>query len=213
MKMLFHSGSIDENNTSLGIGKIHFITNGMDILDGFHHSLWFINGLLGIYDVEHYKKINDKDVYYFYHTKTKNQEERVADKQEIVTELDAIMAGSIANIVNYEDAMIKEAAEDIDINKELGFDHDPYFIEETIFWDVINHFIIVIGKDQLEKLAYTFMEERFKDAFAIYSGLTKDEFLSNFVTSEEMMPESIKKMLSFVKQEKEETKKQKTKQY
>jgi len=200
MKMLFHNGSIAENTEKLGIGKINFSTNGMDVLDAFSKSLWYISGLLGIYDIEHYRKIKDKDIFFFYHTQAENEKEyRPADKQSIITELDAIMSGSINNIANWEDTMIKEAAEGTELNAAMGINNGhKVYVNETIYWDTINHFIVVIGKEQLRELAHAFLEEKYKDAFRIYEGLTREDFLSEFVT-EENMPKALKQILSLSK--------------
>jgi len=199
MKMLFHNGKINEDSKRVGIGKIHFSTNGMDVLDSFAHSLWYISGVLGAYDIEHYKKINDKDMFFFYQTmKFSPQTYRVADKVSIVTALDAIMSDNLENVVNFEHTMIKEAAEGTELNAAMGIESDfKTYVDETIFWDTLNNFVIIIGKDQLEKFAYALEEERHKNYLFAFPNRKIEDFISD-----ENMHGTVKQMIKVAKQDK-----------
>jgi hypothetical protein len=189
MKMYFTSGKFDRRAQGIGMDNFSFSSHDAHMLINFDQSLWHITGLLSRYDVELYDTINKKEIFYIYDKKT--------DKQMIVDELDMLIQdGSVDNVVNYEETLIKEAIEDIDINVAMGIDNGHrVFVEETVFWDVDNHFIIVIGRKQLEKLAYAFEEEKYRNFMRVY----KKVKVPGFVT-EDKITKSVKKMLSLSKQ-------------
>ena len=197
MMMLFHNGHVPEDAKGLGIEKIRFNTNGMDILDAFSKSLWYINGILGIYDVELYRRVNDKEVFIFYHTMAGKQNEHiVANKQSIIVELNAIMVGYVDNIRNHEDTMIKEAVEGTDLAALTGNNDYEFHIEETIFWDTLNNFVVIIGREQLEKFAYALEEERHRN---LLSAFNEPVNIADFV-NEDTMTTSTKKMLQLARE-------------
>ena len=184
MKMLFRTGIISKDSNEIGIDKIHFTTFDTDVLNKFGKSLWQVIGLLSRYDIEMYHKINGKDIFYFY--------DRNLDKKLILDELDTIiLRNNIGNIVNYEDVMIKEAIENIDLNKVMSINNGyEVTINETIYWDVLNHFVIIIGKDELRNFALAMEEEKYQNYLEIFNY----EKTENFIP-EANMTETIKKML------------------
>lgn len=133
MKLLFKVGKVDKNN------NINFKANDYGIDKSFIESSYEVVSKISRYDVELYDVIDDKEIFYIYDKKM--------NKEDIVQEIDFIMSDHIENIINFEDALILES-----IYGEEFSDND------TIFWDVINDFIIVIGKDNLKVLA-TFLEK------------------------------------------------------
>ena len=185
MKMLFRNGNIDKDERNVGINKIHFTTFETDVINDFDKSLWQVMGLLGRYDVEHYCRMNGKDVFYFYDQKN--------DKQVIVEELDnIILRDNVDSIANYEDTMIKEAIEDKNISFNKNY---KSYVDETIFWDVLNHFVVIVGRDELVRFANAIEEERWTN----YMAVLNDPDVSNFVR-EETMAEPVKKMILLSKQ-------------
>ena len=158
--MLFHSGCANEDSRNIGINRIHFASQETDVLNKFRRSLWYITGMLNLYDIERYKVVNDIDVFFLYYSEALAQEESsVADRQSVINELDIIMSGNSDNIINPESAMIKDSAE----GKVIGINNGlEIYVSEKIFWDTLNNFIIVIGKEQLRILAYILEEERYR---------------------------------------------------
>lgn len=173
MKMLFRNGRIREDATGIGLEKIDFISNDSAVMDFFNHSLWQIKGLLGGYEVELYKRINGQEVFYLY--------DQRMDEQQIIDELDTIFQkDSVENVVNYEETMIKEAVEDTDLNKTMGIKNGhQVLVRETIFWDVLNHFIVIIGKAELFRFGRALEEEKNKDYLSVFPGSTIGDLISS----------------------------------
>lgn len=178
MKMLFITGKIGDNTQGIGINKINFTTFDTGIIQAFDESLWQILGVISRYDVEFFRKINGKDIFYFYDKKS--------NKKLILKALEnIILNGNYRDVINYEDAMIKEAIESRDLNEAMRIKNGhQVLINETIFWDVLNHLVIIIGKDELRRFAYTLEEERYKSYTSIFKGSTIKDFVKNETLSE-----------------------------
>lgn len=130
MKMLFKVGKIDNKKT------INFKSNDYGLDESFLESTYELISKISRYDVELYDTINDKEIFYIYDKKM--------NKEDIVKEIDFIINDYIENVINPEDALILESI----------YSEDYDFVDnDTIFWDVINDFIIVIDKNNLKVLA------------------------------------------------------------
>lgn len=128
MKLLFKIGKVDKNN------KINFKSSDYGLDEAFLESTYEVISKISRYDVELYDVIDGKEIFYIYDLKS--------NKENIIRELDFIINDHVENILNSDDALILE-----NVYNEEFVDSD------TIFWDVMNDFIIVIGKNNLKVLA------------------------------------------------------------
>lgn len=133
MKLLFKIGKVDKNN------NISFKSNDYGLDESFLESSYEVISKISRYDVELYDVIDGKEIFYIYDLKS--------NKEDIIRELDFIMSDHIENVINFDDALILE-----------NIYNEEFTDKDTIFWDVINDFIIVIGKDNLKVFA-NFLEK------------------------------------------------------
>jgi|GEM_PF-5572642 len=171
MIMEFMEGSISEKATGLGLNKLYYTTmNDAGLANSFGESKWHVMGIIhSCYDVKHYDTINGKDIFFLHDMRLKSNHTYVREERDIRDALDAIRNDKNVGyavddkhtftIANRDGSLIREAMESIDMGKAMGRDYEHY-AEETIFWDVINHFIVIVGRENLERFACALEEER-----------------------------------------------------
>jgi hypothetical protein len=170
-KSNFKSGKFQGKvNFRKGINAIAWNSDGADQDYFFSESLYNILGKLNFYTVCKYGEVNEREIFII-----------CKDKEEIKTQINC----NITNIVNYDLtsidqndlSMIHEALKKICYSFELS---STFSIDETIFWDVNNDFVIVIGKANLLKLLNCLAIESYK---ALINPMCSDEFLENLIGS------------------------------
>jgi len=169
IKMFFAEGQIGANsdNRGLGFNRLFMSNLGRDfsLTEAFKKSCSAIRGMTGRFDVMRYKDkaTVKKDTFILYDTKM--------DKQEIIKAVDTLILRSdhptpaefdaMGGVTGYpEDAMaIKDAVQGTDINKAMGLPGGAQYIQETIWWDVDNNIVIIIGRSELKRFARALLEE------------------------------------------------------
>lgn len=160
MKMLFKSGKIIDNNENSR--KIWFDTVSNPELDkSFLNSIYDVVGMLGRYDLDFHSKVNDKEIFYVYDTNN--------NKEEIFNDIENIINGDYTSVLNKEDININSS-----INNESN---------ETIFWDVENQTIIVIGRESLYCFANALETQRWKSWLQLFD---KDLNFKNSIQHESL---------------------------
>ncbi len=156
-KFLFKSAKFDSKvsvNKINGIGDLafdYFRSTDSDIL--FSESLYTMTSDLYNCESLYYGKINGLDIFSIFYKRSINDGEVREAVKEIVED------GRLENIVNAEDVFI-----DLTVRKSKKDNSSFYETEDnTIFWDSINHMIIIIGRENCLKLAYVLEAERYRD--------------------------------------------------
>ncbi len=172
MKLLLRQGKIVEKNT-YGLGRIYFTNFDTDFSLEFGKSAYEVISLLRRYVLRKYQTELEQPVFYFHHQKM--------DRELIETELDRILINKDhSNIINYEDISLREAISGEDINKKMRvITNQEVYVEESIYWDVINHFIIVVGMNNLRKFLYALEEEKVKRDLALFNVTNPFSHLNN----------------------------------
>jgi len=116
----------------------HRDLSGMDAEIYFAVSMDRVIGTLGAYDM---KKVQDKDMYVLYPLLKGSPK-----LEEIDEVLNKINMNDDSDIVNREESTIC-----------MPLDNE---IRNTIFWDVMNHIIIIYGKENAKKLLLMLEEGR-----------------------------------------------------
>ena len=155
MKMLFKVGKMV--NKSNQDKKIHFISADEETEIAFSDSVDRVIGIFSVYDLGLYGTVNNKEIFYLYDKRTK--------RQDLCREISSIIAGNDSNILNREDVLIRENVYD---------DVYDFVDNETIFWDTINHLIIIIGRESLMELVKQIEKSRWEK----WLGKNSDSFAS-----------------------------------
>jgi len=172
MKTLFRYGHINREERKIGINKINFCNHDIHITNLFNESLLYTMGVLKKYDVDFYQEISGKEIYYFYNKKV--------PKKRMREELD-YLTSSKSNL-EIADAIHQES-------------------NETIFWNPLSHYAIILGTEELAYFAHIIEEERW---FGYHRDSNKpNTLLKNiFPTSDEIISKPVEKMLKLVKENK-----------
>lgn len=125
MKLLFREGRIIAGKEN----QLYFEPSVIDVERGFNYSHGKIINMLSYYDIKKYQD-EKKEIYYLFGPET--------TESFVKEEIRKLLAEDGSNIANIEDSNIIMALQGKCIN--------------TIFLDVLNHFVIVIGKENLKKL-------------------------------------------------------------
>jgi len=133
MKMLFKVGKLREKNNQEA--EIQFIPTDTATELAFTDSIDKVAGLFPAYDLGLYGTVNKKEIFYLFDMRKGHR--------EVYEELINIMVGHDINVLNRENALIYE---------NVYNDIYDFVDNETVFWDVRNHLIIVIGKESLKAL-------------------------------------------------------------
>ena len=131
MKNLFKEGCFVEGDKGNKVFRIAW--SGDEFADSkFMESRFDISSLILSYDFE---KIDDTPYYCIYRKFGKDNDNSFNTIKESIIK---ILSGNREDIVNRETATLGMPNED--------------FYEHTVFWDVINDFIVVKGKDNLKQM-------------------------------------------------------------
>ena len=136
MEMLLKDGLIKDNNNKK---TVEFLVSDEDIESRFDRSFNKVIELIEAYDIKK-RKINDKEIYYLYFFKT--------NSDEIDLTLNKAISGNCNDILNINESHLLYS-----IN-----DNNP----ESIFWDVLNDLIIVIGRENLKTLMLEIEKKRWE---------------------------------------------------
>lgn len=149
MKMFFRRGKFEEESSSEkfdGLNSINWTPSTVIEGDTFLvDSIYEITTILGRYDIFKFGTIKERDMYVIY--KRTND---CATKQLITELLEKINNNQVDDITNNEDAMLYEAIHKVNYSANKNYE---FYVEDTIFWDVFNNFIVVFGKENLKDLA------------------------------------------------------------
>lgn len=135
MEMLLKDGLVKDVDNKK---KIEFLESNEDTESKFGKSFSNVIELIEAYDIKKSNIKEDKDVYLIYCFKT--------NSDEVEKTLSNVMSGNTKDILNIDESHILYS-----INED-----DP----ESIFWDVLNDLIIVIGRDNLKTLMLEIEKKR-----------------------------------------------------
>lgn len=138
-----------------GIEQLHFEPSNVDIEMMFSDSVDKVTHILNAYEL---KKWNNSDVYILYPLLKGS-----VPIDEIEEEIKKISLKDDSNILNAEDTTIC-----------MPVTSDNY---NTIFWDVMNHVIIVFKKENLKKLLLELEKSRIPKWINFKTNEDKNEFL------------------------------------
>ncbi len=138
MRMYFLTGKIENEE---GIDKVNFSSNA-DIMMGtlLAEATANIGILLNRGEIQHLQKM-DNDIFIIH-------DPQKTSAKQAKNEVKNIIKGNMKNVINPENVLLDAA-----INKvSLGsFDNSEVYEEDTVYWDVLNQLIIVLGRENLEK--------------------------------------------------------------
>jgi hypothetical protein len=153
MPMFFVSGRFKEEvnpDRICGLGSIDLMPQSRAETGLFFaESTYNVVNLLRDGEVCHYGNINERDIYFIYDKSKQN--EGVLKK-----EITRIIKGDMSNVINHANVFIDTVVYQNGKNHNQSY---KGYCNETIFWDVLNSMIIVLGSDNLEKMAYALEAE------------------------------------------------------
>lgn len=126
---------------------IHFEPASTDIEVSFDESVDRITHMMTRYDFNLFKD----EIYYIY--------DIAHNKDEIEKELELLCNGKMDNVCNEKSCII------MSLNKKN---------DTSIFWDTFNHFIIVIGKENLKRMIYELEKARWENFLKIFNNSIDD---------------------------------------
>ena len=154
MKMLLREGKIIDNSDLVYFKDTTDVIN-LEFRDSFKKVLDFLEG----YEVNKYSGNTPLDLYYLYYFKT--------DSNDIEEVLDNLLDNNEVNIINNSTILLS-------LYK---------MSDSTIFWDVRNHVIIVIGLSNLKRLLYNLEELRWTRFITEFKSKDFEEKYINIASS------------------------------
>ena len=151
MEMLLKDGLVKNIDNKK---RIEFLESNEDTESKFGKSFSNVIELIEAYDIKKSNIKEDKDVYLIYCFKT--------NSDEVEKTLCNVMSGDTKDILNIDESHILYS-----INED-----DP----ESIFWDVLNDLIIVIGRDNLKTLMLEIEKKRW-DCIKIQNEAFMNEYM------------------------------------
>jgi len=171
-KMFFAEGWIGPNSENLGFNRLFLSNLGQDfsLAEKFAVSAYNVRSLLGRYDIMRYRPKPQSEPAKIKDTFVLCNAKKII-KPEIIDALNMIVSSSncpseaefdaIGSSVVYPESGLKLAAviKGTDINKAIKGNGPPTYFPETIFWDVANDIIIIVGRSELKRFARALLEE------------------------------------------------------
>ncbi len=152
MKMYFVSGKFSEEKAD-GINRIDFIQGSSDMMlhNLMAEALNNVDVLLNCGEViylDNYE--NDIFVIHLPHQ---------VGREEVIDMVKKVINSEMQDVINHEDVYLDAAVQKINMGSEVNTED---YCEETVFWDLLNQIIVVLGKKNLIKVIQAFEYESWR---------------------------------------------------
>jgi hypothetical protein len=126
------------------------VTESIELFD---ESQYKMTRALSLCDVFYFGSVENNDIFCIYYRKSITEDmARKAIRDLVIDE-------NIENIVNKEDMLINESIRHINYSQTSSH---KFYCDSTVFWDVNNNMIIILGKDNCIRMAYVLETEAYR---------------------------------------------------
>ncbi len=138
VKMFFATGKFDDEKGY----RLDFSPNCSTETDGLiREAVYNVDIMLIRGEIEHILKYG-KDIFAIFDPKK-------ITKEDVLENVNKLIKGNMGNVINSEDVFLDAAVQNINFGETTGRN---FYCEDTVFWDLFNQIIIVLGRDNLEKM-------------------------------------------------------------